>query len=90
MVNPPADLASSLLSLLTADSVTAVTPELAGWGVTALDPHRFVVTLPGGDGLLVHRVCRPFTDAELVRAVGLLSDSAARDGPSPPDRGPWP
>ena len=87
------DLTASLLTLLEADSVTPATPELTGWGVTAVDPHRFVVTLPGGDGLLVHRLCPPFTDVELVRAFGLLSATevlTAHDGPSAAGRAPWP
>jgi hypothetical protein len=83
------DLPSALLSLLGADSVTPIRPELTGWGVTALDPHRFVVTLPGGDGLLVHRARTPFTGPELVRAFGLLSVTEADDGPSRRNRGPW-
>ena len=70
----PTELAASLRSLLGADSVTPVSPgpELAGWGVSALDDHQFVVSLPGGGALLVRRAWAPFTDTELARAFALL------------------
>ena len=70
----PTELAASLRSLLGADSVTPVTPgpEMAGWGVSALDPHQFVVNLPSDGALLVRRAWAPFTDTELARAFALL------------------
>jgi GNAT superfamily N-acetyltransferase len=70
----PAELAASLRSLLGADSVTPVTPgpQLAGWGVSAIDDHQFVVSLPGESALLVRRAWAPFTDSELARAFALL------------------
>ncbi|GAA3431890.1 GNAT family N-acetyltransferase [Kutzneria kofuensis] len=83
----PTELAASLRSLLGADSVAPVTagPELAGWGVSALDGHQFVVSLPGGGAFLVRRAWAPFTDTELARAFALLEvlDAAGRSAPEP-------
>lgn len=81
----PAELASALRSVLGADSVSPVTsgPEMAGWGVSALDPHQFVVSLPGGGALLVRRVWAPFTDTELARAFALLEVLRTAGTPAP-------
>lgn len=87
------DLAGCLRRLLDADSVSPTTPELVGWGVSALDDHQFVVSLPGGEALLVRRQWAPFTDTDLMRAFGLLAacgTGPAGDGPSGPARTPWP
>jgi GNAT superfamily N-acetyltransferase len=80
----PGELAPALRSLLGADSVTPVTPgpEMTGWGVSAVDPHRFVVHLPGGGALSVRRAWAPFTDTELSRAFALLEVLGAA-GPAP-------
>jgi GNAT superfamily N-acetyltransferase len=82
----PAEFAASLRSLLGADSVTPVTPgpEMAGWGVSALDAHQFVVSLPGGGALLVRRAWAAFTDTELARAFALLEVLGAAGHPVSP------
>jgi GNAT superfamily N-acetyltransferase len=79
----PSELAASLRTVLGADTVTPITPgpELAGWGVSALDGHQFVLSLPGGGALLVRRGWATFTDSELSRAFALveLLSAAGRD-----------